>query len=120
MLIFLKIEDGCKRKHHFPHHPTPPSEKSDTLPQTLYKIFFHFRKKTPGIPLLEFQVFFLCRVLFKQSSIQLVGSFLLDFFQHMTVNVHGDLIAGMSQRSCATLGEIPSESMIVALICRRS
>ena len=22
MLIFLKIENGCKRKHHFPHHPT--------------------------------------------------------------------------------------------------
>ena len=54
--------------------------------------------------MLEFQVFFLCRVLFKQSSIQLVGGFLLDFFQHMTVNVHGDLIAGMSQPLLCDLG----------------
>ena len=41
-----------------------------------------FPKKIPGIPLLEFQVFFLCQVLLKQSSIQFVGGFLFDFFQH--------------------------------------
>ena len=54
--------------------------------------------------MLEFQVFFLCRVLFKQSSIQLVGGFLLDFFQHMTVNDHGELIAGISQHLYCDLG----------------
>ena len=43
VLPFLKIEDGCE--NHITFLTTPPSEKSDTLPQTLYKIFFHFRKK---------------------------------------------------------------------------
>ena len=74
------MEDGCE--NYITFLTTPPSEKSDTLLQSLYKIFFHFRKKIPGIPLLEFQVFFLCKVLLKQSSIQFVGGFLFDFFQH--------------------------------------
>ena len=36
------MEDGHEK--HITFLTTPPSEKSDTLPQTLYKTFFHFRK----------------------------------------------------------------------------
>ena len=46
------MEDGCE--NYITFLTTPPSEKSDILLQTLYKIFFHFRKNTwdpiVGIP----------------------------------------------------------------------
>ena len=52
------MEDGCE--NYITFLTTPPSEKSDTLLQSLYKIFFHFEKNTwnpvvgiPGIFLMQ-------------------------------------------------------------------
>ena len=50
MLIFLKIENGCKRKHHFPHHPTQwkkwyPSPMGHSSYQITMDIYSHVLKK---------------------------------------------------------------------------
>lgn len=74
------MEDGCE--NYITFFTTPPSEKVIPFFKTSIKSS-SISEKTPGIPLLEFQVFFLCRVLLKQSSIQFVGGFLFDFFQHI-------------------------------------
>lgn len=73
----IKMEDGCE--NYITFLTTPPSEKVIPFFKTSIKSS-SISEKIPGIPLLEFQVFFLCRVLLKQSSIQFVGGFLFDFF----------------------------------------
>ena len=74
------MEDGCE--NYITFLTTPPSEKSDTLLQTLYKIFFHFRKKYLESHCWNSR-YFSYPVLLKQSSIQFVGGFLFDFFQYL-------------------------------------
>jgi len=74
------MEDGCE--NYITFLTTPPSEKVIPFFKTSIKSSSISEKNTWN-PVVGIPGIFLCRVLLKQSSIQFVGGFLFDFFQHL-------------------------------------
>lgn len=73
------MEDGCE--NYITFLTTPPSEKVIPFFKPSIKSSSISEKNTWN-PIVGIPGIFLIQVLLKQSSIQFVGGFLFDFFQH--------------------------------------